>query len=87
MQVLINGVEYVPKKETLEELHKKQLEFIKEHKLKVGDYITTRNKEGRFNLLRIESINPYYGWICAVNSEGCTAYNIPIEKIVCWYVK
>jgi hypothetical protein len=81
MKVIIDGVEYVPKKETIEDIHKKNLAFISRHDIKVGDMIATFRKD-RKHFLIVTHIHPDYGWIEAEDGRGWKAYNIPIENIV-----
>ena len=82
-KVLIDGVEYVPKQESIEDLHKRQNAFIVKNNLSVGDIILVKNKEGKSNLLQITTLHISYGHICADDIKtGFTAYNIPIENIV-----
>jgi len=84
-KVIINGVEYIPKNnklEKIEEVHKKQNEFIKQNNLKVGSIIITKNKDLKLNVLKITHIHSIYGWIQAINENGWHVYNIPIENII-----
>ena len=82
-KVLIDGIEYVPKQETIEDLHKRQKSFIEKNNLSKGDIILVKNKEGKSNFLQITTLHISYGHICADDTKtGFTAYNIPIENIV-----
>jgi hypothetical protein len=85
-KVLIDGVEYVPKKESIEELHKRQKAFIDKNNLSVGDIILVINDKRAYNHLQVTSIHNMYGWINAdtLSSKGVsygTAYNIDPKNI------
>lgn len=82
-KVIINGIEYIPKNEHIEELHKRQITFIKDNNLSVGDIILVKNKENKTNHLQIVHLHINYGWIRAVCLKtGYSAHMIDPINIV-----
>jgi len=85
-EILIDGVVFIPKDRSIEEVHKKNMKFIKENNLKEGSFIVTAKKRcDKLNLLKITHIHSLYGWIEAENKKHSLYGCIPIENIVCCF--